>query len=437
MTEIASKTPDRNNHKETIKTVSCFDDAKNRIHKEAKGFYEANKNNPEKIQDLRTFLGFQEEDRISLDEKYKAKRIEIKKETYSEKAKLYLYQKIGINENVKANDWGNKYRKGFIDGIASAGELAENLTDLNPDEIVENLENLDIKEHIKKGYNRLVSLKKDDVIAKMKQAWNESDGIYTMGIIVSGVGIIGKGKEIILGVKTLYEIPEYKFLEKHKDILGENLKYSDIIGEGNNAVILRHPSKNDKVIKVAKDGGDDLQKEFINHNGFLKGLDKMLIESKGTDKESILRTITIPEIKDLGGGIYEMEKINGLSFRNIIHLEYYKENLKDVKNLDTMNDFEVNKLLEERKLKTHPGTQSKESEIISKMDNNEAKEYLDFVFKLEGEWNKAEREKINPFLNIMKKEGYFHNDAHWGNYMMTNDGKIYMIDYGKSKIPNQ
>lgn len=79
MTEFASKTPDRNNHLETIKTVSCFDYAKNRINNEAKWFYEANKNNPEKIQILRTFLWFQEEDRNILDKKYNTKRIEIKK----------------------------------------------------------------------------------------------------------------------------------------------------------------------------------------------------------------------------------------------------------------------------------------------------------------------------------------------------------------------
>lgn len=309
--------------------------------------------------------------------------------------------------------------------------------DLRPDDIVENLEDLDIKESIKKWYDKLVSLNRDDLIAKLKQTWNETDWIYTAWMIVSWIGIIWKWKEIISWVKSLYEIPEYKFLEKHKDILGENLTTNDLIWEWNNAVILKHPNKNNKVIKVSKDWWDDLQKEFINHDWFLKWLDRMLLESKWTDKENILKSIKIPEVKDLWWWVYEMEKINWLSFRNIIHLEYYKENLKDVKNLDTMNDFEVNKLLEERKLKTHPWTQSKESEIISKMNNNEAKEYLNFVFKLEWEWNKAEREKINPFLNIMKKEWYFHNDAHWWNYMRSNDWKIYMIDYGKSKIPNQ
>jgi hypothetical protein len=36
MTEIASKTPDKHKNTEKVNITSCFDDARNRIHNEAK-----------------------------------------------------------------------------------------------------------------------------------------------------------------------------------------------------------------------------------------------------------------------------------------------------------------------------------------------------------------------------------------------------------------
>jgi len=56
MAEFTSKTPDKNNSNKTIETISCFDNNKNKVNDEAKYFYKTNKNNSERIQDLKTFL---------------------------------------------------------------------------------------------------------------------------------------------------------------------------------------------------------------------------------------------------------------------------------------------------------------------------------------------------------------------------------------------
>ncbi len=314
MAEFASKIPDKHNHSETIKTVSCFDDARNRINNEAKWFYERNKNNPEKVQDLRTFLLFQEEDRNILDKKYNTKRIEIKKETQTEKAKLYMYKKIWISEHLQANDWWNKYKKWFIDWTASWLELFEDYINLKPDDVLEYLSDLDIKESIKNWYDKLVSLNREDLIKNMKQAWNETDWIYTIWMIVSWIWIIWKWKEIISWTKNLYEIPEYKFLEKHKDILWENLEWKYYINEWQNAVILHSMENPDFVLKIRKPDKNWLEKEFKNHKKIFNAYYELTDWLTNTDKYPNIRIPRISKMKGfddkLTNEIFLIEKID-------------------------------------------------------------------------------------------------------------------------------
>jgi hypothetical protein len=133
--------------------------------------------------------------------------------------------------------------------------------------------------------------------------------------------------------EKLYELKEYKFLEQHKNILWEDITINDIVWEWNNALILKHPNKTDKVLKLAKPWKtDSLDIEFDNHMLFRKWLKELKKEFKWTNQWNILSQFNIPEIKSLNGidWMYEMEKINWLSIKSIIHLDYYKNKFNNL-----------------------------------------------------------------------------------------------------------
>ncbi|PIE84960.1 hypothetical protein CSA08_04535 [Candidatus Gracilibacteria bacterium] len=58
----------------------------------------------------------------------------------------------------------------------------------------------------------------------------------------------------------------------------------------------------------------------------------------------------------------------------------------------------------------------------------------DFIIDVESIWSRIERRDIKPILRLFEKEGYYHNDSHWGNFILGDDGKTYMIDFWRSRI---
>ncbi|MDD2870446.1 MAG: hypothetical protein PHS49_00515 [Candidatus Gracilibacteria bacterium] len=236
--------------------------------------------------------------------------------------------------------------------------------------------------------------------------------------------------------KSLYEDPRYEFLNKPeyskaKEVLGD-LNYSDIIGEGMNGIILKHPNDK-KVLKIAKPNSDKLEIELENHRKFYRFLKNIKIELQGTPEGKLLEKLKIPKVNaiDIKAGIYEMEKVEGKAYKTIVLLEYHKDKLKDLPLgfFDNTSDNEIDVILKERGLKTYPKNSSESHDMWKEQDD------IDFMVDIERAGDNIIRDEVKPITKILRDRGYNHNDEHWGNFMRTNDGTIYMIDFGRSKVP--
>ena len=328
----------------------------------------------------------------------------------------------------------NKYNNLTIDKILK----------LNPKE------RLKVAEEI---LNRNLSKEQKDAILEAHNIWNRLENwSYSIWDLKKKVEILQKAwfdnqeVRILLDkwicwkeypkFKNLYEDPRYSFLEKYKDILGEELSEKDIIWEWNNWIILRHPNKNNKVLKIAKEWEniDKLDIEYKNHREFDEILFQLKSLYKNTHEWLLLQKYFVPKIDKIKNWVFEMEKVNGLSYKSLMHLEYHKDKLWDIINKKDLTDNDLEKILEERWLVKHPLSETIEDEIMSKMTNNEAKNFLTQIYWIENLWHKYFIKDIKPLLNIFEKNGFKHNDEHWGNFMKTLDWKIYIIDFWRSKI---
>jgi hypothetical protein len=235
--------------------------------------------------------------------------------------------------------------------------------------------------------------------------------------------------------KPLYEDPRYDFLEKYRDILGDKLSEKDIIWEWNNWIILKHPSKNDKVLKIAKEWEDidKLDLEYVNHREFEEILFKLKSLYKDTPKWILLEKYFVPNINKVEKWVFEMEKINWLSYKNLVHLDFHKNNLNDIDNKN-ITDSDLEKILDKRWLVKHPLSETIEDEMMESMSTNEAKDFLTQIYWIEAIWEKSFSRDIKPLLNILEENGFKHNDEHWWNFMKTLNWEIYIIDFWRSKI---
>jgi len=327
-------------------------------------------------------------------------------------------------------------------------KLENKYTNLSPDEILK----LKPKERLKAAEEILaknLSKEQKDAILEAHNIWERLENwSYSIWDLKKKVEILQKAwfdnqeVRVLLDkwicwkeypkFKTLYEDPRYSFLEKYRDILGEKLSEKDIIWEWNNWIILRHPSKSDKVLKIAKEGKDidKLDIEYTNHKDFRNVL-KYLKNKESSELLSIYEVPTIYKIQDW---VFEMEKVNWLSYKSLIHLEYHKDKLWDIINKKNLTDSELEKILEERWLVKHPLSETLEDEMIAKMTTDEAKNFLNQIYWIENLWDKYFNEDIKPLLDVLEKNGFKHNDEHWWNFMRTKDWKIYIIDFWRSKI---
>lgn len=236
--------------------------------------------------------------------------------------------------------------------------------------------------------------------------------------------------------KSLYEDPKYDFLNKPeyskaKEILWE-LNNSDIIWEWLNWIILKHPDDT-LVLKIAKPNGDKLENEYLNHKAFREELIKLQNELKWISEWDLINKLKIPKVNalDLEAWIYEMDKIDWKTYKTIVLLEYHKDKLSDLPiwYFDNMNDNEIDIILKERWLKTYPKTSEESHNMWKNQDD------IDFMVDIERAWDNIIRDEVKPITKILKDRWYNHNDEHWWNFMRTKDWTIYMIDFGRSKIP--
>jgi hypothetical protein len=256
---------------------------------------------------------------------------------------------------------------------------------------------------------------------------------------------------------NLYEESNYTFLKKYKEILWEKLTTNEKVWEWNNAIVLRHPTKKDKVLKIAKEWNvDKLDVDFINQYNFERWLKKLRYEFKDTKKWEILNTFNIPKIEayQWADWIYEMEKINWLSLKSIVHLDFNKDSLLNLPNnlYDGLSKEELLKFFKanwvwEEELFLLESRWFTDNDIMIFLKEKWLQIYPEwkdwykekdkpYVAAFQRTWflNDFYKKEITPFNDILKNNWYYHNDIHWWNYMIWEDWKRYMIDFWNSEI---
>ncbi len=238
--------------------------------------------------------------------------------------------------------------------------------------------------------------------------------------------------------RTLYEDPSYVFLasEKYQKFREAfpNLSQNDIIGEGNNAIILQHPDKN-LVIKIAKEWNvDKLDVEFKNHEAFRNKLFSLQQVLKDKPEYGFIQKFKIPEVISIDSinWIYEMEKVHWLSLKTLVIIEHHKDALKDLPQWwhNGLTDNQVDILLHERWLQTYPKNTTE--------DRRMWKNQVDIDFMVDIERAGSNAIEGNPDIKWIEKlflsRWFNHWDLHWWNIMQGDDGNLYIIDFWRSKI---
>ena len=212
-------------------------------------------------------------------------------------------------------------------------------------------------------------------------------------------------------------------LRKYAEFLWE-LKSWDVLWEWVNAIIVRHPTIEDYVVKIPKMGGDDIVKEAHKHNAVSLALEK------GIEDKVIPDALEIPEVllkTENNKWYFVMQRIEWQS----IHTKFLREHpdlqvvFKDIpkEKLDKMTDEQVWR---------------------TAMDYGKGAEYwVDKMYNLidieSGAFTKEFLQKNYPdaqkVIEYLEQNGLSHNDLHWWNFMVWNNGRLYLIDFWKPSKP--
>ncbi len=244
-------------------------------------------------------------------------------------------------------------------------------------------------------------------------------------------------KNIEIMYNTLYEDPNYIYLNNPKyrelrEVLW-TIWYNDIVWEWNNWLILPNPDTS-KVIKIAKEWNvDKLEIEFSNHVEFRKWLLQLQEEFRKKVWYEFIQKFDIPTIDRFHEvtWIYEMQRVNWLSLKTIITLDYYKSILWDLPKdfFNKMTDNQVERFLLEKWLKVYPNNLSEINKLWWNFSDRS------FMVDLERLWENSLKKDIDPVMKLLRERWYMHNDEHWWNFMKTPEWKIFIIDFWRSNVP--
>jgi len=368
------------------------------------------------------------------------------------KFKKELYQKLWLNEILEENTDLQKFEKWLIDWwFLDNVEMLWDLAEASVEEkiwIIKQLWNWDtIKAILIDLYNSIEDITK--VFQNPYEWWKALWALW--------IWPVSKSLKSLRLANKFWKKENIELLEKYSESLWEKLKLEDIIWEWNNAIIVAHPSKNDKVLKIAKQWRniDKLDLEFEKHTKFQEFLE---IYNWNWVEWKVLNDFYIPWIKNFDwiDGVYEMDRIDWLSLKSLIHLEYNIDKLINIPNniynwlsQRQLLDFLKDNWLSSRDLELLLYRWVADSDIINFLKEKWLKVYPEwknwykeknkpYVQEFIRSWftNDIYKNKITPFNDILKKNWFYHNDIHWWNYMIREDWKIIMIDFWNSEIKN-
>lgn len=211
---------------------------------------------------------------------------------------------------------------------------------------------------------------------------------------------------------------KYSFLKGHREYLW-NIRDSDILWEGNNAIVIKHPIKQDMVVKIAKPWKvDDLNIEIKNHRYAFDILEE------GRLKWLVSHIVKIPEIYYSANDMkwyFNMERVLWQSVNTCCLRWQFKRRLinenKDF--LDSLTDYEVRLLL------------NKKYDISDKFIDMEIDDYSRlYLMDMLNDKNCP----LSWALKYLMDNWAWHADLHPWNIMIDRNGYIYIIDMWRMHV---
>lgn len=243
-------------------------------------------------------------------------------------------------------------------------------------------------------------------------------------------------------VWTLLSDKKYDFFGKQEyhelrrifiENLDRDIHLSDRLWEWQNALILKHPTKEGSVIKVAKDGKtDDLMQEFHSHEEFYITLEQWKIEYPWQLSNNVL----IPNVsrwKWENPVYFQMDRVDGQSFRSMFYREKYSSEL--AKNysdevLDSMSDIEIEHSVYDLWLDTIPSMIMPWDHFGKALYN----ESQSFMWDRIRDKNTSQETELWNVLSFLDWKWLRHTDMHAWNFMQNTEGRTYIIDFWNVNI---
>ena len=352
-----------------------------------------------------------------------------------------FYDSLWIDKNI-GNIKGNEVKllKWLIDWWTLTLEEIEILYNNWIDDIVENIKKLNTPEKI---WDFIVSLW-DDIVESLKWIWEpyqtwmiiwslwtwpfKWSKIFTKLNKVDWKDNKEENNEKDIELQNLYENPDYKFLSEYKEFLGK-IDKNDILWEWDNAIVLKHPTRQDKVVKIAKDWKvDDLFEEFKNHWKFYNKLE----EWRPWKVPDNFRIAEVEEIIEDKKWIYIMDKIDWQSVYTWHYKERYEDKLieyskKSWVDIDKLTDSQFIDLLDELKL-SRVYWYDASWDVFERNNQKQLSTFHRWII-----W----REDIQKWLNYLKENWLEHTDLHSKNIMIKFEWDkpvFYIIDFGRTNI---
>ena len=336
--------------------------------------------------------------------------------------KTNLYEKLWLSEKLEDNNDIEKFEKWFIDWLViENAEMIDELIEKSLDEIVSMIQSL-------ANWNTIVAIVKD-VFDSFWDILNTFQNPYEWWLALwwLWLWVLWKWMKWLNIADKLYWEWKYKHLEQHKDILWENPTVDDIVWEWTQALIMKHPTNENLVVKVAKEWKvDSIKEEFKNHNLFYDTWEEWIINWDITNK------VRIPQIFEWKNNWYFlMEKIEWQSLYSKTLIERYdkKLSIEDKEIILKLSDKQVREFLKDK----YEATDDYLDTLIDDYS-------VDLLADLK--WTSHTHRKLHwkiwdtPLsntLDYLKKQWVSHNDLHPWNIMLYNNSNIYIIDFWRIK----
>ena len=231
----------------------------------------------------------------------------------------------------------------------------------------------------------------------------------------------------------LYSNSLYSFLNgveysKVREFLGD-IEEQSIIWEWVNALIVKHPVDDTKIIKIWKPGKDDIKNEAKVHNEVSIALVQLYkdVDLKGSKR------IKIPELILWSyENFFVMEKVGGQCFKTKFYIHLYSQVFYSLgysqKELLEISDISMERLLQKHALQklAHPND--------TFLTPNELR--LEKLYKewWEKEYHWPKFEEMRNIMHLLQQRFWIEIlDRNPWNFMETPTWEIYIIDFWLTK----